>query len=65
MVDLVARATKDVNIPGRKATRAEIKRMFKDYLRKLKARLNVRAAYINAAQSLTLFLLCVGSDGYR
>jgi hypothetical protein len=28
-------------IPGRKATRGEIKHMFKDHLTKLKARLNV------------------------
>ena len=41
MIDLAARATNGVNIPGRKATRGEIKRTFKDHLRNLKARLNV------------------------
>jgi hypothetical protein len=42
MIDLAARATNGVKIPGRKATRAEIKRTFKDHLTRLKAKLNVR-----------------------
>jgi hypothetical protein len=42
MIDIAARATNGVKIPGRKATRAEIKQMFKDHLTNLKAKLNVR-----------------------
>jgi hypothetical protein len=41
MIDVASRATNGVKIPGRKATRGEIKHMFKDHLTKLKARLNV------------------------
>ena len=43
MIDVASRATNGVKIPGRKATRGEIKHMFKDHLVKLKAQLNVRA----------------------
>jgi hypothetical protein len=42
MIDIAARATNGVKIPGRKATRAEIKQVFKDHLTDLKAKLNVR-----------------------
>jgi hypothetical protein len=42
MIDVAARATNGVKIPGRKATRAEIKRTFKDHLTRLKAKFNVR-----------------------
>jgi hypothetical protein len=42
MVDIAARATNGVKIPGRKATRTEIMRMFKDHWTKLKKKLNVR-----------------------
>ncbi|KAG1854122.1 hypothetical protein C8R48DRAFT_610355 [Suillus tomentosus] len=41
MIDVAARATNGVKIPGRKATRAEIMRMFKNHLTKLKVTLNV------------------------
>ncbi|KAG1888027.1 uncharacterized protein F5891DRAFT_966302 [Suillus fuscotomentosus] len=41
MIDVAARATNGVKIPGRKATRAQIMRMFKNHLTKLKATLNV------------------------
>jgi hypothetical protein len=41
MIDVASQATKGVKIPGRKATRAEIMRMFKDHLTKLKNKLNV------------------------
>jgi hypothetical protein len=41
MIDMASRATKGVKIPGRKATCAEIIRMFKDHLTKLKNKLNV------------------------
>ena len=41
MIDIAARATNGVRLLGRKSTRAEIIRMFKDHLTKLKARLNV------------------------
>ncbi|KAG1877868.1 hypothetical protein DFJ58DRAFT_644237, partial [Suillus subalutaceus] len=40
MIDVAARATNGVKIPGRKATRAEIMRMFKNHLTKLKEKLN-------------------------
>ena len=42
MINVASCATKSVTIPGRKATRAEIIRMFKDHLSQLKAWLNVR-----------------------
>jgi hypothetical protein len=42
MIDLAARSTKGITVPGRKATQAEIKRTFKDHLTRLKAKLNVR-----------------------
>jgi hypothetical protein len=41
MIDVASRATNGVKIPGRKSTRAEIKRMFKTHLTDLKSRLNV------------------------
>jgi len=44
MIDLAARATNGVKISGRKATQAEIKRMFKEHLTRLKAKLNVRTS---------------------
>ena len=43
MIDVASRATNGVKIPGRKATRAKIKRTFKKHLTELKSRLNVRA----------------------
>ena len=42
MIDMAARATNGVKIPGRKATHAEIMRIFKNHLTKLKKTLNVR-----------------------
>ena len=41
MIDVASRATNGVKIPGRKSTRGEIKRLFKDHLTTLKAQLNV------------------------
>jgi hypothetical protein len=41
MVNIASHATNGIKIPGHKATRAEIKRTFKDHLTDLKARLNV------------------------
>ncbi|KAG1804864.1 uncharacterized protein HD556DRAFT_1189375, partial [Suillus plorans] len=41
MIDVAARATNGVKIPGRKATRAQIVRMFKAHLTGLRNRLNV------------------------
>jgi hypothetical protein len=41
MIDVASRATKGVEIPGRKAMRAEIIRTFKEHLTMLKAKLNV------------------------
>src|SRR5882757_2404318 len=46
MIDVASRATNGVKIPGRKATRAEIMRMFKNHLTTLKAQLNVRVPSI-------------------
>jgi hypothetical protein len=46
MINVASRATKSVTIPGRKATRAEIIRMFKDHISRLKTRLNVRFNFI-------------------
>ena len=55
MIDIASRATNGVKIPSRKATRAEIKNMFKDYLMRLKSRLNVGARfglYLNYALTI-------------
>ncbi|KAI0249256.1 hypothetical protein BJV78DRAFT_1129912, partial [Lactifluus subvellereus] len=41
MIDIASRATNGVKIPGREATHAEIKGMFKKHLTSLKSRLNV------------------------
>lgn len=40
MVDVAARATNGVKIPGRKATRTEIMRMFKNHLTRVREKLN-------------------------
>ncbi|KAG1793786.1 hypothetical protein EV424DRAFT_1335766 [Suillus variegatus] len=45
MIDVAARATNGMKIPGRKATRAQIMCMFKNHLTKLKATLNVCLAF--------------------
>ena len=41
MIDIASRMTNGVKIPGRKATWAEIMRMFKNHLTTLKSQLNV------------------------
>lgn len=41
MIDVASRATNGVKIPGRKVTRAEIMRMFKNHLTRLRNKLNV------------------------
>lgn len=41
MIDIASRATNGVQIPGRKITRGEIIRLFKDHITKLKTQLNV------------------------
>ncbi|KAG1827932.1 hypothetical protein EV424DRAFT_1319071 [Suillus variegatus] len=45
MIDIVARTTNGVKIPGRKATRAEIIRTFKTHLTGLRSKLNVSKFY--------------------
>ncbi|KAG2029304.1 hypothetical protein BDR03DRAFT_1018576 [Suillus americanus] len=40
MVDVASRATQGIKIPGRKATQAEIMRMFMNHLTQLKKTLN-------------------------
>jgi hypothetical protein len=44
MIDVAARATDGVQIPGRKATRTEIMNLFKEQMSRLKERLNVLCA---------------------
>ncbi|KAN0120573.1 Ribonuclease H-like domain containing protein [Russula decolorans] len=63
MIDITARATNGVKIPGRKATCTEIMRMFKNHLTKLKEILNSDA--VSGAVNIT----CNGwqasnTDGY-
>ena len=41
MIDVASRATNGIKIPGRKATRVEIMRTFKNHLMRLKKTLNV------------------------
>ncbi|KAF8485136.1 hypothetical protein DFH94DRAFT_624580, partial [Russula ochroleuca] len=41
LVDVTARAKNGVKIPGQKATRGKIKRLFKDHLTRLRTELNV------------------------
>jgi hypothetical protein len=57
MIDVASRATKGVKIPGRKATRAEIIRTFKDHLTKLKVKLNV--GHDPMLPYLVLFIRCL------
>jgi hypothetical protein len=52
MIQVSARATREVKVPNRQQTRAEIISFFKEHMHKLKARLNVRRIY-----HLTMFLL--------
>jgi hypothetical protein len=59
LIDVVSRATKGVNIPGRKAMRAEIMRLFKEHLTKLKAQLNVRIYSIDTYSFLLSFCSAV------
>jgi hypothetical protein len=54
----VSRATKGVTIPGRKATRAELIHVFKDHLRRLKARLDVHLNFFLC----DLFSVFLGSN---
>jgi hypothetical protein len=54
MIDIVSWATNGVKIPGRKATRADIKRMFKAHLTDLKSRLNVCPSMIIPACFLNI-----------
>ena len=49
MIDVASRATHGVKIPGRKGTRKEIIRTFKNHLTQLKKKLNV---------SLTVSIIC-------
>jgi hypothetical protein len=44
MIDVAARSTNGVKIPGRKATRADIMRTFKNHLTRLRNTLNVSNA---------------------
>ncbi|KAI0264290.1 hypothetical protein BGY98DRAFT_890875, partial [Russula aff. rugulosa BPL654] len=46
LIDVASCATSGINIPGRKATRAEIIRMFKNHLTMLKAQLKVRVPLV-------------------
>ncbi|KAF9031027.1 hypothetical protein BJ165DRAFT_1339297 [Panaeolus papilionaceus] len=50
MINLAARATKGVQLPSRKQTRAEILRMFKEQMTALSERLNVRAPFLHFLQ---------------
>jgi hypothetical protein len=45
MIAIAARATRGVEIPDRKMTRKEIIRIFKEQMKALKERLNVRRIY--------------------
>ena len=47
MIDIASHATNGVKIPGRKATRAEIIRIFKNHLTRLKKKLNVSIIVLN------------------
>lgn len=58
MIDVASRATNGVKIPGRKATRAEIKCVFKGHLTKLKVRLNVSVLIV----ACLLFSLYPGTN---
>ncbi|KAG1818931.1 hypothetical protein EV424DRAFT_1323542, partial [Suillus variegatus] len=55
MIDVASRATQGVKIPGRKATRAEIIRVFKNHLTKLKKKLNVCTILHSICSYLTRF----------
>jgi hypothetical protein len=46
LIDVASRATNGINLPGRKATRAEVMRLFKNHLMTLKAQLNVCVPFV-------------------
>lgn len=46
MIDIAARATKDINIPNRKATRKHIIEVFKKNLDQLRIRFSVRISFV-------------------
>lgn len=46
LIDVASRAKNGINIPGRKTTRAEIMRVFKNHLTTLKAQLNIRVLFV-------------------
>ena len=45
LVDIVSRAKNRVEIPGQKSMRNQIKQLFKDYLLRLRAELNVNIPF--------------------
>ncbi|KAG2346964.1 hypothetical protein BDR05DRAFT_877854 [Suillus weaverae] len=54
MIDVASRATNGVKIPNRRATRAEIMRIFKNHLTRLRTTLNVSCNLVLCAASLHL-----------
>ena len=46
MIDITARATKDINIPNQKATRKHIIEVFKKNLDQLRIRFSVRISFV-------------------
>lgn len=54
MINVASRAKNGINIPGRKATRGEIKYLFKDHLTRLKAKLDVSIRF--SSHSFLIFL---------
>ena len=63
MINVASRATNGVKIPGRKATRAEIMRMFKDHLTKLKSTLHVCLHFFSYDQQFVLNISHVAEQG--
>jgi hypothetical protein len=57
MIDVASQATKGVEIPGWKATRAKITRMFKDHLTKLKSTLHVCLHFLMINNLYSIFLM--------
>jgi hypothetical protein len=65
LIDIASRATNSVKIPGRKITRGDIKRMFKEHITKLKTQLNVNIHESLERLSLTFSHCFTGSNCSR
>ncbi|KIK47782.1 hypothetical protein CY34DRAFT_8650 [Suillus luteus UH-Slu-Lm8-n1] len=64
MIDIAARATNSVKIPGRKATCVKIMRTFKTHLMGLRSKLNISQVYDIALSTQLIWTYAENTDGY-